>query len=358
MYAPGADGAAPAVSATRLPAVLPAEARLALDSVPDYARPEGATLLTHPEWDLVYGSESYADWLKVGKRPSGYPYAQSVGTFWRSYLGTWRAARPRYAVDVGTHVMLNVIGVSTAVEYGLKGVYENTVGRLSELAMPQGGTAEDRYAAQVAADYVDLIRRRGWYEFDFGAALAGLWQLPATGPGILRKWERRLALSAEYGVKAGYAKVIGAGTAAGYETDALERYAVLAGGPLASDAIPSAVADSAMTGLRTVRTLDRGYTLVAARRYLPLRDALLALSDQAASVRIAELSGNDRVAITGTAPRGWQPPASVRPVLAYAVPADPRFVRALLEVPVRDLLDVLAGLRREHAFVVDHVYDY
>ena len=40
------------------------------------------------------------------------------------------------------------------------------------------------------------------------------------------------------------------------------------------------------------------------------------------------------------------------------MPADPRFVRALLEVPVRDLLDVLAGLRREHAFVVDHVYDY
>ena len=198
--------------------------------MPGYARAEGATLLTHPEWDLVYGSESYADWLRVGRRPSGFPYARSVGTFWRSYLATWRAARPRYPVDAGTHVMLNVIGISTAVEYGLKGLYENSVGRLGELASPADGTAEDRYAAQVAADYVDLIRRRGWYEFDFGAALAGLWRdVPMTGPGMLRKWERRLALSTEYAVKAGYAALIGAGTAAGYEADTMDRHLVLAG---------------------------------------------------------------------------------------------------------------------------------
>jgi hypothetical protein len=391
LYAPGPDGAAPPVTAARPPAVLPAEARLALDSLPSYARAEGAMLLTHPEWDLVYGSDSYAEWLRAGRRPSGFPYARSVGTFWRSYADTWRAARPRYAIDAGTHVMLNVIGLSTALEYGLKGLYENSVGRLSELAMPPGGTAEDKYAARVATDYLALINRRGWYEFDFGAALAGLWRdLPMTGPGLARKWERRAALSAEYAVKAGYAALIGAGTASAYAPDADLRHLVVAGWPGtdttaaralgAGAARPAARAgragptraapaadsltanapagDPALAALRVVRTLDRGYTLLAVERYLPLRDALLALSARAGAVRIVEIAGNERITLTGTAPRGWRAPAGTRAVLAYAVPADPQRQRVLLEVHVRDLLDVLAATRAEGKLVVDHVYDY
>jgi hypothetical protein len=121
-----------------LPANLPAEVRTVLDTTPGYARDEMREYLTHPEWDLVYWSEAYAKWLEEGKRPSQFPYVGSVGTFWRSYAGTRAAARDRYDIDAGTHIMLNVIGVSTAVEYGLKGVYEATIGRLAELTMPAG----------------------------------------------------------------------------------------------------------------------------------------------------------------------------------------------------------------------------
>src|SRR5204863_336309 len=84
-----------------------------------------------------------------------------------------------------------LIGVSTAIEYGLKGLYENTIGRLSELNFPEGGTAEDKYAAKVARDYAKLIATKGWYEFGFMNAFKGLWtQVPMTGPGFARKWER------------------------------------------------------------------------------------------------------------------------------------------------------------------------
>ncbi|HKH92184.1 MAG TPA: FAD-dependent oxidoreductase, partial [Gemmatimonadaceae bacterium] len=224
LYQPAADGSVAPMTAQHLAANLPAEARLALDSVKGYGRPEAKEYLTHPEWDLVYGSEAYARWLEAAKRPSGFPYVGSVGTFWRSYAGTYDAAKARYDVDAGTHVMLNVIGVSTAIEYGLKGLYENTIGRLFELNMPEGGTAEDRYAAKVAREYATLISTKGWYEFSFMDALRGLWtDVPLGGPGILRKWERRFALSAEYLVKAAYASLIGAGTAAGYSPDELTR---------------------------------------------------------------------------------------------------------------------------------------
>jgi hypothetical protein len=354
LYQPQADGSFAPMPASHLAANVPAEVRIPLDSMKNYARSEASEYLTHPEWDLVYSSEAYARWLEQGKKPSGFPYVGSVGTFWRSYLGTYDAAKERYDVDAGTHVMLGVIGTSTAIEYGLKGLYESTIGRLSELNFPEGGTAEDRYAAKVARDYAKLIATKGWYEFGFMDAFTGLWtQVPMTGPGFFRKWERRFALSAEYLVKAAYASVIGAGTAAGYTPDELTRYALAVGW---SDSL--AAADSAHGGLHAVRTLDRGYTLLAVPRYDPYRDALLALSDHADRVRLAEIDGDEVVTVSGTAPAAWKTPARTSVVVAYRQPDDPARTRMLLRVQARDLLDVLHGLRSGGQFQVEHIYDY
>jgi hypothetical protein len=353
LYQPNADGTPPAATAARMPATLPAEARIVLDTMRGYARDESAALITHPEWDLVYSSDAYAQWLLAGKRPSGFPYLQSVGTFWRSYNETWKAGRSRYEFGMGKHVMLNVIGVSTAIEYGLKGLYESTIGRLFELFMPAGGTAEDRYAAVVADQYVDLIERRGWYEFSFANALKGLWTtVPFFGPGFLRKLERRFALSAEYIVKAVYATVIGFGTGTAYAPDEDQRGIVVAGW---SDEIAAA---RQVAPLKAQLSLPRGYTLLTVERYNPFRDALLGLSDFAADVRIAELSGADFTTLSGTAPVGWAAPPRTSVVLAYGVPGDAERNRILLRVSARDLLDVLRALRSEGKYATEHIYDY
>jgi FAD/FMN-containing dehydrogenase len=352
LYEPDPQGRVPDVSAARMPAVLPAEVSIALDTVSGYARSEGAEYLTHPEWDLVYSSEAYARWLREGKPPSEFPYVRSVGTFWRSYYATWRASRLRSPAGLGDHLMLWVIGLSTAVEYGLKGLYEVTVGRLAELAAPAGGTAEDRYAAQVAEDYAQLINQKGWYEFSFGHALVHLWtDVPWFGPGFLRKWERRFALSAEYGVKAIYATVIGLGTATAYSPDEMQRYFVVAGW---SDSLASAQPD----GMRRVAWLDRRYALVAVPRYAAFRDALLGLAGRSARVRVAELCGNRVVTLTGTAPRDWRLPARARLVVAYGAPTEPVRIRVVVAVEARDLLTVLAEIAPGAQLRVDHIYDY
>src|SRR5512146_548322 len=355
LYEPGPDGGVPDVSAARMPAQLPAEVSVVLDTIRGYVRSEGAEYLTHPEWDLVYSSEAYARWLRDGRAPSEFPYVRSVGTFWRSYLGTWRASRARSPAGLGTHVMLGVIGISTAVEYGLKGMYEETVGRLSEQAAPAGGTTEDRYAAQVADAYAQLINQKGWYEFSFGHALVHLWtDVPWFGPGILRKWERRFALTLEYAVKAVYATVIGFGTGAAYSPDEDQRYLVVAGW---SDSL--AASDTmAPPSLRRVAWLDRRYALLSAPRYAPFRDALLELARHAARLRVAEISGNAVVTLTGTAPRGWRPPPRSRVVLAYAAPTEASRVRLLLAVEARDLLAVLADVQAGGQLQLDHIYDY
>ena len=358
LYRPDGTGRVPEVSAARMPGFLPGEVNVALDTIPGHARAEGDEYLTHPEWDLVYSSEAYARWLRSDRPPSGFPYVASVGTFWRAYLAMWRASRVRDPAGIGRHVMLGVIGLSTALEYGIKGVYENTIGRLTELNRPVGGTAEERHAAEVAEAYDRLIVQRGWYEFRFGAALRHLWtDVPAFGPGLLRKWERRFWLSAEYGGKAVYAWLIGLGTATAYTADQAQRMLVVAGWSDSLAAHP-APADSALRGLQRVSWLDRRYALLTVQRYTPYRDALLALARHADRVRVAEISGNRVVTLTGTAPAEWQPPNRISVVVAYAVPTDPARVRVVLAVDARDLLTVLAELEQSGYFAADHIYDY
>jgi hypothetical protein len=351
LYAPAPDGAPSAATAARLPTHVPGEVRAALDARPGYARAQTAAYLTHPEWELVYASEAYGAWLAAGRAPSRFPYAGAVGAFWRGYGDSWRAARAHAAVPATTHLMLGVIGTSTALEYGLKAGYERTLGRLGEWAAPPGGTAEDRLAAEVAVDYARFIAVRPWYEYDFAAALARLWALPPTAGGTLRRWERRLALSAEYALKTGYARVIGGGTHAVYTPDELSRELLAVGWT-------DSLAAAATPGLRAAAVPGRGYTVLAVPRYAPFRDALLALADHADAVRLAEVSGCETVTLTGVAPRGWTAPAGATVVTAYATPHDPTRVRVLLAVPARALLEVLREIRRDGRLAVDHVYDY
>lgn len=114
--------------------------------------------------------------------------------------------------------MIVVIGVSTTAEYALRAAYETLVGRLAELTRSHGFTEEDRFSARVAQEYVDFIRVRPWYEFDFTQRLRRLWgECPLHGPDSVRKWERRYALTSEYAAKALYGWVIGKLTKMMYE---------------------------------------------------------------------------------------------------------------------------------------------
>jgi len=80
-----------------------------------------------------------------------------------------------------------------------------------------GLTPEERFAAKAAQDYVDFIRVDPWYLFEFKNRLTQLWQLPLSGANTLRRFERRFALTCEYLVKEGYARLIKFATHSIYE---------------------------------------------------------------------------------------------------------------------------------------------
>jgi hypothetical protein len=87
---------------------------------------------------------------------------------------SYSVVRGRYPVNLGDHLMLGVIGSRFTLEYALKGMYENTLGRFPEWTARHELTDEDRYAAGVAGDYGQFVADRPFYEFPFFHAFGGL----------------------------------------------------------------------------------------------------------------------------------------------------------------------------------------
>ena len=328
------------VPATRPPSV-PAPAGIAV-----YARAEAFTYLTLPEWFIVYSTDEYADFIAT-RRPSDFPYLGSMRQYWGFYSTACAETKRRHPFETGYHVMLGVIGASFTIESSLRYVYEHTFGWATEL-LSSTDTAEDALARRTARDYGTFMHRTPWYEFSFGSRLATLWQeVPLTGPHMVRKIERRMALTAEYAIKGAYGFIIRKASGAAYEGEDLRIYA--------------RVADTALSVLqdprvKVVQTIGPMHYIVTLPRYEDFTATALALTAKGA--RFTDIAGNDVLLITALARRGIPasfPAAelvSVSPILS-----DPTMQRLALRVRVASLGEAVEQLARAGASV-EHLYDY
>ena len=176
------------------------------------------TYLTYPEWFLVFSPEEYAYYLK--EHPSfTFDYIGHIEEFWSTYAAMYKKTlEKKYPFNTGYHVMIMTIGVSTTVEYLVKYFYGHTIAQFVALTQTHGRVSEQNYGAKVAQEYVNFIKNRPWYEFDFGKRFVGIYTKNSFfGKDFLRKMERKEALSIEYGAKYLYAKVIAYFTEVGYD---------------------------------------------------------------------------------------------------------------------------------------------
>jgi len=299
----------------------------------EHKRPAVNTYLTFPEWFLVFSPAEYADYVQHNY-PSNFPFVGHIHQFWQSYSAVSRATISGHMeFNGGYHVMIMVIGVSTTVEYGIRSAYETIVGRLSELTS-SAPTAEDQFGARVAQDYVDFIRVRPWYEFDFCSRLKGLWNdVPVHGDNQIRKWERRYALTTEYLVKAGYGWLIGIGTHASYELPISETAVVVHHGG----------------GNRELKMLPR---------YEAFTPAAMALAIQGND--FVEIAGNEAdkdILISVITDYSWSVPPDAHLLFKQPVITKPGQQRQVVTVPVRSLASLLLTLDQSHIHI-EHVFDY
>lgn len=343
----GCQGTSDGGSNVTVPVIEP-ETRAKLDGLAGYRFPEEKSYLTFPEWYIVYTSQDFANYSEK-YYPSGFSYFRSAAEFWTSYCAVNRLVAPRYDFNAGTHLMIYVIGVSHTVEYVVKGIYENTIGRLSELFAPIPPTPEDMFARKYAYDYGQWLNTVPWYDFAFAGRLSEFWNtVPFAGPGPVRKVERRFAISAELGVKAGYGWLIRGGSETVYAPAQLEIYALMRGVPIDTAPIDRRIA--------LVESFRDGSQLVKLPRYQPFTEIVQKLG--ATNASFLEIGGNSNILISLTVPENWAPPEDMPPVLFETRNlAGAGGKRVGLSVPVSLLLDVVRKLGPSGA-QLEHVYDY
>lgn len=328
----------------------PAAAQATVITPEEHRRGPEQTFLTFPEWFLVFSPAELAQYMQ-GHTQDGFPFMAHVGQFWSSYASVRQSLREgHYPFNFGYHFMIVVIGASTTVEYTMKASYETLVGRLTALTLHGDTTAEDRYAAAVAQDYVDFIRVRPWYEFDFTTKLKKLWtDTPWSGPHMLRKWERRYALTTEYAVKAVYGKFIMLGTHAAYDTPLMVTAIVIDGAP------QSPPAD--LPDFHVLQALPDGAVLATVPRY----DAFMRYADALAAqgARFREIAGNHGLVLVSLlAPDDWKPADDTQHVLfSQPMLTEPGRQRVVLTVPVAGLSGLLVALHGP-GLQLEHIFDY
>ena len=310
---------------------------------PAWRRDEARTWLTYPEWHIVYSADSFGRFLQRNP-PSGYSYLRDIRGFWSGYCAVNKASAASGGADAGTRAMLYTIGLSFSAELLVKGLYENTLGRLSEWL---GGwnSADDRYAAKVQQRYGAFMHETPWYEFPFTRAFNGLWD--TTEPEHkLRHWERRFALSGEYGVKAGYAALLGWASGASLGRDERNLRFVVSASPAAVRNVDAR--------LKPVGRTARG-TIVEAPRYAQFTEVLTKLSHS--NAKLTEISGNDDVFVTALLPAKAKPAHGAQRLMAMPLADRPGWQRVGLSTKVPDLLPLMRSIRRSGG-QVEHVYDY
>jgi hypothetical protein len=309
-------------------------------SLAGMGRPEARTWLTYPEWHIVYAADALGAWLTAGKPPSGYPYLSDARAFWSSYCRLNKIVDGREGSG-SARVMLHTIGVSFTAEMLVKSVYENTIGRLSE-AIGGWASPADRHAARVQQDYGSFMHEVPWYAYPFGKALSQTWSMEGSG---FRHFERQLALTLEYGVKAGYAKAIGGASNATLGPDETRMHIVLAAAPEQVKAVDAR--------LVPVRKLGNGTLLVNTPRYAAFTKIAGKLADR--GVPILEIAGNDDIFVTALTPAAARPIAGTKPVMIMALPDKRR--RQGITVKVPDLTRLIRAVRAAGG-EIEHVYDY
>lgn len=305
-------------------------------------RPEARSWLTYPEWHIVHAADSYGRHLSAGRAPSTYPFWSDVRGFWRSTCAVNRITSGREGAS-DAKVMIYTIGVSFTAEMAIKWLWEETIGHLFE-AIDGHDSQNDRIAARVQRDYGAFMHQVPWYEFPFGKALGDTWRY-RTDHDPVRHWERRIAMSMEYGVKAIYAGLIGWASDATLGPDQLTLRFTTPAAPAQLTALDPR--------LKPFGTAANGQTIVEAPRYAEFNELLGMMAG--ANIPLSDIAGNDDIFLTVQAPAGTALPGDT--LFTMPLGDRPGWQRFGLTVKVSALSATLPAIQRAGG-EVEHVHDY
>ncbi len=313
--------------------------------VDEYYRPFDNAYLALPEWYIVYSADEYAVVLRDGM-PSQFPYFGAYKDYWRQHASVVSLTEDSLNNNENYLTVLGVIGWSFTAENVIKGIYEHTIGRISEWASGHAQVVEDVYAGKIAKDYAEFIYDYPWYDFPYFSALKGVWtldnEIDYTWRQDIRRLERKAFLSIEYGIKSVYSSVIAYATHTKFGVQDDIVYAVIS------------------------RDGGATYEVIHAPHYHPFTKALLAelkKEQNNDTFQIVDISGNDTITFTYRDAVGTEAVTGVKEIVRDTEISGIEnnevkyHDRITVEVNVKDIPRVYKSLD-EHYLVIDHFYDY
>jgi hypothetical protein len=315
-------------------------------TTPEYVRPYDNAYLSIPEWFIVYNSAEYGRALTVAA-PSAFSYFGAIREYWKEYAFVQKRVEASFHDNSDYNTVLRVIGVSYSVELAIKGVYENTLGRVTEWLSGGRVMYEEKVVAQMNRDYGDFIYDYPWYDFPYSAYFRALWSRSddhsLTTGQYIRKAERLIFLSLELEIKIVYSNIIAFATHQkfGIQDDVI--YAII--------------------------SKDGGKTkeLLSAPHYQPFTRALIHEMNDAyihdKEFQVLDISGNQKITFSFLIPEGASSSDKVVELLrtkegffkegSSVITQE----RVHAEVNSVDIFSVYKDFRNR-GVVIDHFYDY
>lgn len=313
----------------------------------DYYRAEEQTILTVPEWYLVFNPKEYADYLESGKNPSDFPFYKSIDEYWKLYDRSLKLSSKAYPENGEYKTMLQVIGVSMTMEYGVKIIYENTIGRLFALFSEEKSSTAEKTIIEAQRAYSDFIYQTAWYEFKFLPWIKKVWTTSEkSNCSILRKWERRLIFTFEFSFKAFYSQLIQWAAKSTYETPSNAIYLIVSN-------VDSVKEDK---NLKIIKR-DGNKMMIAITRWGAFTTEIIKLSNQE-EVKIYEIAGNDEIAVSVIMSDNQKINTNKKSLLYQSqIVTNSNLKRNLYFLPVGELLPFIKNSKSKN-ITIEHVYDY
>jgi FAD/FMN-containing dehydrogenase len=315
------------------------------ESINDYFRAEEQTILTVPEWYLVFNPKEYADYLEAGKNPSDFPYYASIDEYWKLYDRSMKLVSEAYPENEEYNTMLQVIGISITMEYAGKMIYENTLGRIFGWLANRKTSDQEKVILEAQRAYSNFIYDTAWYEFEFLPWINKVWAVSdESGASWLRKWERTLFFTLEFTFKAGYAKLIAWAAQSSYEAPVTDIYLVLSG----TDSIPQG-------DIKLIKAREEKQ-IIAVPRWGAFTKTLTSLSDS--TLVIHEIGGNDEIAVSVLLDKTSTLDFYEAEILYESkVVTNDALKREVYFMPVNKLLPFISYAKKSK-IEVEHVFDY
>lgn len=306
---------------------------------------EERTFASFPEWYVVYSAEEYADFMDAGGRPSRFPYFGAIGQYWDAVTNATGALDGK-ELDSNTETVLRFIGVSFTIEYALIGLYEKTVGRLTELLSFGHQSGADQHTEAIARDYAEFLLHTPWYDFPYFSSIAGLWTTPISHPAIVREIERRSIFTLSYAIKGIYGQVMG------YLSNSS-----LGAAELTTSFTVTNISAADLGNIAGIEILGSTGEEIEAKapRYRLFTDVAKKVAVAGGSFKVIE--GHDEIMVTAIAENGNSCLEDMAPLFQMPILTRPSHVRFAFLVPVPSLHQAISDLA-DCGYRLEHLYDY